>query len=78
MGLNIGGSGSSKAYVKFNAKADKWFVRGADGKDAEIARPNFLVDFANIATGWLRFREGQAPERLMDPSIDQEIGRAHV
>ena len=50
MGLNIGGSGSSKAYVKFNAKADKWFVRGTDGKDAEIARPNFLVDFDNVAT----------------------------
>mgnify|MGYP003349752355 CR=1 FL=1 len=32
---------------------------------------SFLVDFANIATCWLRFREGQAPERLMDPSIDQ-------
>jgi hypothetical protein len=68
--LNIGGSGSSKPYVKFNAKADKWFARGPDGNDAEIARPTFAIDLDNIATGWLRFREGQAPERVMDASLE--------
>lgn len=71
MALNIGGSASLKNYVKFNAKADKWFVRGADGEDAEIQRPTFVADFDNIATGWLLFREGQAPERVMDTSIDK-------
>ena len=71
MALNIGGSVSLKNYVKFNAKADKWFVRGADGEDAEIQRPTFVADFDNIATGWLLFREGQAPERVMDTSIDK-------
>ena len=25
----------------------------------------------NIRTGWLRFREGQAPERVIDPSLDR-------
>ena len=57
MPLNIGASGRIAAYVKFNAKSDKWFVRGEDG-DEEIARPTFVADLANIATGWLRFREG--------------------
>ncbi|MGA8155655.1 MAG: hypothetical protein WB822_05460 [Rhodoplanes sp.] len=71
MTLNIGGTGVTKPYCKFNAKADKWFVRGADGEDAEIQRPTFVIDLDNIATGWLHFREGQAPERLMDPSLDQ-------
>jgi len=71
MGLNIGGSANLRVYAKFNAKADKWFVRGTDGEDAEIQRPTFVVDFDNIATGWLRFREGQAPERVMDASIDR-------
>ncbi|MBM3558110.1 MAG: hypothetical protein FJX47_21430 [Alphaproteobacteria bacterium] len=71
MSLNIGGTGTGKPYCKFNAKADKWFVRGPDGEDIEIPRPTFVVDFANIATGWLLFREGQAPERVMDPSLDQ-------
>lgn len=69
--LNIGGSGSSKQYAKFNAKADKWFVRGPENSDQEIARPTFVADLDNIATGWLRFREGQAPERVMDASIDK-------
>lgn len=70
MPLNIGASGNIKPYVKFNAKADKWFVKGDDG-DVEIARPTFVADMANIATGWLRFREGEAPERTIDPSLDR-------
>ena len=63
--LNIGASGSIKPYAKYNSKADKWFVRGDEG-DVEIGRPTFVADFANIRTGWLRFREGQAPERVID------------
>ena len=71
MPLHIGASGTIKPYVKFNAKADKWFVRGEDGGDVEIARPTFVADLANVATGWLRFREGEAPERIVDPSLDR-------
>ena len=71
MSLNIGGPGNGKPFCKYNAKADKWFVRGADGEDAEIQRPTFVADFDNIATGWLLFREGQAPERVMDASIER-------
>jgi hypothetical protein len=71
MPLNIGGSGSIKPYVKYNAKADKWFVRAPEGGDLEIARPTFLLDLKNISTGWLRFLEGQAPERVIDPSLEQ-------
>jgi hypothetical protein len=71
MPLQIGGSGTGKPFCKYNAKADKWFVRGPDGADLEVQRPSFVIDLDNIATGWLLFREGQAPERVMDPSIDQ-------
>ncbi|CAA6603856.1 conserved hypothetical protein [Rhodospirillaceae bacterium LM-1] len=71
MPLHIGGTGSGKPFVKYNAKADKWFARGEDGSDQEIARPTFIIDLPNIATGWLMFREGQAPERCIDPSLDQ-------
>jgi hypothetical protein len=69
MPLNIGASGSIKPYVKFNAKADKWFAKGEMG-DVEIGRPTFIADLPNIATGWLRFLEAQAPERVMDSSLD--------
>ena len=43
----------------------------AGGGDLEITRPTFLLDLANIRTGWLRFQEGQAPERLIDPALDK-------
>lgn len=75
MALNIGASGTIKPYVKYNAKADKWFVRAEGGGDLEIARPTFLLDLANIRTGWLRFQEGQAPDRIIDPSLDQVAPR---
>jgi hypothetical protein len=71
MALNIGGSGSTKPYCKYNAKADKWFVRSPEGGDKEIPRPTFLIDLKNIRTGWFRFLEGQAPERRIEPSLDQ-------
>ena len=38
MALNIGASGIIRPYVKYNAKSDKWFVRGEGGGDLEIAR----------------------------------------
>jgi hypothetical protein len=70
MPLNIGASGTIKPYAKYNSKADKWFARGDEG-DVEIGRPTFVADFANIATGWFRFREGEAPERRIDPSLER-------
>ncbi|HEX6011577.1 MAG TPA: hypothetical protein VFY87_07200 [Geminicoccaceae bacterium] len=70
MTLNIGGSGTLKPYAKYNSKADKWFARGENG-DQEVGRPTFVADLPNIRTGWLRFQEGQAPERVIDPSLDR-------
>ena len=74
MPLQIGTSGSFKPYVKYNAKADKWFIPGENG-DHEIGRPTFAADFANICVGWFRFREGQAPDRVIDPSLDSPVRR---
>jgi len=73
MPLQIGGSGAGKAFCKYNAKADKWFFRAEAGEEAEIARPTCVMDFDNIATGWFLFREGQVPERSIDPSIEQPV-----
>ncbi|CAB4146966.1 hypothetical protein UFOVP1020_54 [uncultured Caudovirales phage] len=71
MALNIGGGGAGKAYAKYNAKADKWFCRAGGDEDVEIERPTFVADFDNLATGWMRFVEGIAPEKVMDPSLSQ-------
>lgn len=70
MTLNIGASGTVKPFLKYNAKSDKWFVRPLGGEETEINRPTFLLDLANIRTGWLRFPDGQAPERVIDPALD--------
>lgn len=72
MGLMIGGGGgSAKAYLKFNAKSGRWSFRAIDGSENEVSDPTFAADLDNIATGWMRFVEGQPPEKIMDPSIDQ-------
>jgi hypothetical protein len=68
--LNIGGTGTLKPWIKFNSKADKWFVRGPEGGEVEIQRPTFIIDLKNIATGWFRFAQGQTPERRIDPSLE--------
>jgi hypothetical protein len=70
MGLNIGGTGNGK-HCKYSSKADKWIYRAADGRELGTQRPVFVIDFDNIATGWLRFREGEAPERVMDTTLKQ-------
>jgi hypothetical protein len=36
--LNIGASGSIKPYVKFNAKADKWFAKAGPVGSAVITK----------------------------------------
>ena len=65
MSLDIG-SGSSRPYVKYNAKAGRWYIRG-ESDDVEIQPPTFIIDFDNIVSGWFLFREGQAPDRALDP-----------
>ena len=67
MSLDIG-SGSGRPYVKYNAKSGRWYVRGDNGQDVEIQAPTCIIDFDNIATGWFLFREGQAPDRAIDPA----------
>ena len=65
MSLDIG-SGSGRPYVKYNSKAGRWYIRG-ESDDVEIQPPTFIIDFDNIVSGWFLFREGQAPDRALDP-----------
>lgn len=72
MALNLGGGGDFLPYVKFNGKADKWFVRGevnGANADIEIARPTFVADFKTIQTGWFYLKSGAAPQIIYDPSL---------
>ncbi len=66
MPLNIGSSGEAANYLKFNAKSGRLAINDAEGDQIEIANLTAIFDLERIVTGWLRFREGQAPERLLD------------
>ncbi len=74
MSLNIGGSGEYRDIVKFNAKEGRWYLRSGDD-ESEIETPTMVVDLGNIATGWMLFLEGSAPNRRMDPSLEVEAPR---
>jgi hypothetical protein len=71
--INNGG-GEFTPWVKYNAKAGRWYVKG-DNADVEVHNPVFVADFANIKTGWFYFSSGQAPERIMDPSLSQRADK---
>ncbi len=71
MKLNIGGSGVYRDILKYNAKEGRWFLRTGDD-ESEIETPTMVVDLGNIAIGWMLFKEGSAPNRRMDPSLDIE------
>lgn len=70
MALNIVQSGEFKPYVKYNAKAGRWYVK-KDDAEVEVPNPAFIADFDNIKTGWFLFLEGQAPNIVYDPSLTQ-------
>lgn len=69
MGLGIvTSSGDFIPYVKYNAKAGRWYRKGESG-EVEVEKPVFVADFANIKTGWFYFAAGQAPDRVFDAKI---------
>lgn len=76
MGLNIVSSGGKfDPWVKFNSKAGRWFVKGADDQEQEVSPTLFVADFANIKTGWMKFVAGIAPDRVWDESITSAAPR---
>ena len=62
MGLGLTmGDGTFTPYVKFDARAGRWFTKGADG-DIDITDGFTAVfDFEQIEVGWMMFAAGVAP-----------------
>lgn len=62
MGLGLSmGDGNFTPYVKFDARAGRWFTKGADG-DIDIT-DNFVAvfDLDQVEVGWMMFASGVAP-----------------
>lgn len=65
MNLTVAQEGGFTPYLKYNAKAGRWFVKGENG-DVEIDKPRMAVDLENGRSGWLCFPIGGAPISVWD------------
>ena len=66
MSLNLSTGGDFSPFLKYNAKAGRWFVRGENGTDVEIEHPRFAIDLANIRQGWILFPQASPPSFVWD------------
>lgn len=72
LNLSVGGDGDFTPFIKYNAKAGRWYVKPEGQTDeVEISNPSLAFDMANIRTGWLFYQEGSGPEKIWDPSPAQ-------
>jgi len=70
MPLNLSvNDGDITPYLKYNAKAGRFYVRPeGSSEEVEIVNPRLAFDMAHIKTGWLFYQEGVGPEKIWDPS----------
>jgi hypothetical protein len=68
MPLNLGGDNDFVPYLKYNAKAGRFYVR-VGSEDQEVVNPRLAVDMANIRTGWIYYPEGMGPEKVWDTNL---------
>lgn len=64
--LNLSTGGEFSPYLKYNAKAGRWFVRGENATDIEIPTPRFAIDLENIRVGWVLFPQASPPSFVWD------------
>jgi len=59
-------TGSFTPFIKYNAKAGRFFVKGDDGGELEIKPPTVAMDFEHIKVGWIAFNPGEGPSVAWD------------
>lgn len=68
-----GGDGNFTPFLKYNAKAGRFYTKedkqGAE--EFEVTNMTALFDLENIRTGWFLFAPGVAPAKTFDPSLSQ-------
>lgn len=70
---NPASGGDFKVYVKYNAKAGRFYTKEDKPEAAEFEVTNFtaIFDMDNLKTGWFLFAPGVAPVKNMDPSLSE-------
>jgi len=68
-----GGDGGFTPFLKYNAKAGRFYTKedkqGAE--EFEVSNMTAIFDLENIKTGWMLFNPGVAPMKTFDPSLSQ-------
>ena len=62
-------SGEMNEFIKYNAKAGRWYIKNQveGGQDVEVVGPKMAFDFENVKTGWFLFQAGVGPVKHFDP-----------
>ena len=72
-----GGDGNFTVYVKYNAKAGRWYTKKdePDATEFEVTNMTAIFDIPNIKTGWFLFAAGVAPAKTFDPSLAEAAAK---
>ena len=67
------GDGGFTVYVKYNAKAGRWYTKKDEPEAVEFEVTNMtaIFDMDNLKTGWFLFAPGVAPVKQFDPSLSE-------
>ena len=67
------GGGDFIPYIKYNAKAGRFYTKRdePDAEEFEVTDMTAIFDLDNLQTGWFFFAAGQAPSKVMDPSLSE-------
>jgi hypothetical protein len=70
---NPAAGGSFTTYVKYNAKAGRFYTKEdkPDADEFEVTNFTAIFDMDNLKTGWFLFAPGVAPVKNMDPSLSE-------
>lgn len=65
--------GDFDIYLKYNAKAGRWYTKDdkPEAQEYEVANMTAIFDIENIRTGWFLFAAGVAPVKQFDPSLSE-------
>jgi hypothetical protein len=66
-----GDGGDFKVYVKYNAKAGRWYTKEdkPDAEDFEVTDMTAVFDFTTLKTGWFLFAPGDAPVKQLNDEL---------
>ena len=59
-------------HIRWMAQTSTWRKSTENGPE-EVVWQHAIFDLPQIETGWAVFAEGQAPEWVMDPSLDEPV-----